>query len=396
MEVEQRAGDKLGHASTLPGKRGIADPEGPAERSLDKQHAGVPQERPKEADDERFIEVLSVTVSEHDDLTAACGQSPPHGIALSERRPELGQDLILLQYACARPQRTRRRAVGRRSVNNDDLIDQTDLAQSADAADNALDGTRNLACREYHADAALTVAGELLQIKVPPVPAAPRTPGGSAKVLCKAARRPSVNPGGGPDAYLNAPRDWHPMVAEPPRQGLVLQRGEWRESTDPPVDPSLDGKRCAAEMVMLGRRSTRGAPNILESFSCTRLTIAQRSARQHARLARIEFDQSADRLRSLPREAPLHGEPVGRNERVGVGRADQPICGQPRARQIHAELACAADAGLGRFDHFKCEYARGVKREPRGQIRAAVEDENDLERGSSHLRAQHLQAAPYS
>jgi hypothetical protein len=101
------------------------------------------------------------------------------------------------------------------------------------------------------------------------------------------------------------------------------------------------------------------------------------------------------RVRALPDQRRLRGEPVRRDRAVGVGAGDQPVRPQLLAGEVHPVAPRRADAHARAALDPQREPGRD-RRRPRdrlGVVAAAVQDEDRLEAGGHLLGRQRAQAA---
>ena len=93
------------------------------------------------------VGVGGVAVEEAHDVSVGRVQRAPHRVALAERGPVLGQQLVLLKHLARRSaRRDGLGAVGGCRVDHDDVVDQPRLGQRADrVAQHAADRRRRTA-----------------------------------------------------------------------------------------------------------------------------------------------------------------------------------------------------------------------------------------------------------
>src|SRR5581483_8633166 len=146
-EVQQRAGRELGHAATLVRKRELTEAKRAPVMGLDKRYPRIVDERSEQAGDEVRAEVLGVGVKEANDLASEHWQRPPQGVALAEHLPELWSQLALCMDLCPKLACDLGRAVNG-VVNYHDLVDQPELAQLSEAAEDGPNRAHLVASRQ--------------------------------------------------------------------------------------------------------------------------------------------------------------------------------------------------------------------------------------------------------
>src|SRR5581483_11730792 len=114
---------------------------------LDKRYPRIVDERSEQAGDEVRAEVLGVGVKEANDLASEHWQRPPQGVALAEHLPELWSQLALCMDLCPKLACDLGRAVNG-VVNYHDLVDQPELAQLSEAAEDGPNRAHLVASRQ--------------------------------------------------------------------------------------------------------------------------------------------------------------------------------------------------------------------------------------------------------
>jgi ferritin-like metal-binding protein YciE len=99
-----------------------------ASPSIHERERAVAEQRPEESLEMARIRVGGVAVEEAHELPPGRSEPTPHRVALADRRPEVGERLVLLEHARARGG-VLGGAVGRRRVDDDAVVDEAGLGE---------------------------------------------------------------------------------------------------------------------------------------------------------------------------------------------------------------------------------------------------------------------------
>ena len=136
-------------------------------------------------------------------------------------------------------------------------------------------------------------------------------------------------------------------------EGLVLQRPERLEAADRAIRAGGHRHRRPGEEVVLGAGS-RGHDGVAARSGASVAARKRRGRRAGRASSALRTISPPIAVGARGDERELLGQPVGRDDRVGVRRGDQAVgvAGreQARARAVHAVAPRRADAGRGRID----------------------------------------------
>ncbi len=294
----------------LPAGRGERAPEG----ALDEARAGLREQRPEHPRREVRREAPRVRVQVGDQLAAGHRQGAPHGVALAERRPQLGHELRLLVGLGAGLPRELGGPVLRGRVHHEHLVHEA--AQAQQALHDRGDRVRHLARGEHHRDGLPLALQQQLQgelrVMVEPDQAA-RTM--AVRVLRSHDLR--LGAGAGEGARRGA-RSHRPRGC--PRR---LAHADPRRS---PPGPARVAHRHRRPLVAPGRRARGGPPRPHDRHHGD-------GQREVARLQPAGAGHARERSRR-PRALPLshEGAGPGPGARPGAARRQVPAPGDLRRR----------------------------------------------------------------
>ena len=280
MQVEQRSRHQLGDAPALVGKATPPASSGRSNAPLTSWSERIGQQRPDQPLEVSRVRVRRVAVEKADDVAAGDVERAPHRVALAERRPVLGQYLVLLDHPGAGRPPDLRGSVGRVGVDDQHVVDQPGLAQRTHGArEDAGQRVRALLGRDHHRHRRRPLLGAQPLRRERARHVAPLgRPRRHGEVDRQSPRRPAVGAGGGADADVVGAEDRNAGLRQPLGERGVLERGQRLEAADRAVHAGGDPDRSAGEVVVGSGRI--GPADPLEAMRGVALAPAQHLRRQ--------------------------------------------------------------------------------------------------------------------
>ena len=291
------------------------------------------------------MEILGVGVGIDDDLALARGQAAPHRIALAASRPELGEQLALLLDARACSSGDLGRTVLRAGVDDDRLVEQPGVFEACCGLDDRPDRRGDFARRQHQPDARALDGEQIVEREL------------ARRHRCAAhaslpARDPCARPRGARPLGARGRSHTHAAAAVD-RDALARRVRSSSASSSraartgsPPQRAyavAVKRQRGAAELVMLDQLGRNGSTQrALGPLPRGMLACTHRFGREGRELVLVQFDAAADRLGTRAEELELNGEPIRRDDAVGVGAGDQPISAAEAAADARMRDPCPA------------------------------------------------------
>ena len=326
------------------------------------------------------IRILGVGIEEAHDLAVGCGQRTPHGIALAQRRPELGLELVLLHDGGACRGGTFRGPVGRRRVDHDQLIDQTGVVRWADGRlDHAGDGRGAFAGRDHDRDRRVARARAARRAEI-------RRPS-SVGVLAR-SRRPGRPTARAPRGHRCGPRSGR---GRRPAAGSGSCGGPRRPRTPRPrvlatasmpsdlaIDLGVDAQRRARKVVVGGVGVDRRdrSPSASRRLGGGDRALRSAAGRPRWRARSRPAITSAPRPRCASWRSIQSGAGSESASVVAIRPRGSPSDAQPLGGRVHPELS-------GR--------ARALRPDPAGRVRVSP-SRAAVSRATCSVRSLHASA----
>ena len=237
VQVEQRPRHHLGDAAALVGQVLASGAKRTVKRALDQRHPRVVKQRAQQTEEMVRMGILGVGVQEADEIAAAVRHRPPHGVALAQCRPVLGQQLILLQDDRVQRRRARRRAVARRRVDDDHLVDEPRRPCGRHrGGENPRDGVGTLLGGQHHGHRRGLLGGaQALQREGISAVAALLTPRRDGQVHRQPAPCAPVGASRGADPDVGSPDHRDAVAGQLGAKRLVLERSACVQAAHAPV-----------------------------------------------------------------------------------------------------------------------------------------------------------------